>query len=605
MNNDQVSALLQNSFHRRSVPSDRGSISSYADGAAYKARQQSNPQIDVALYVDEADPLNPIGASRGQEKVCCLYMTVINIPPEYRAKLHCIQVVSVVSRKASRRNDQFSQFWDFVCEKLKDAECDGIWFQRFQRRLPLRFQFVAADSLGANEMLGLQMSFSQGHFCRWCLATYADIQDPCMPAKEARTISNYNQHLKDRSHGVKRPPLLRLPSVELLESFPQDVGHDIFEGVGKSVITHAFLYMLDCCTEGTVDERFHKLQNRARLFKSGPLDSGASLNFIKKGIIKGHDNINAKMDQVYKFLRFFPLLYADLFDKDDPFLEMVLWFREIVLLVMCSSLNSDAVLRLSHAIDMYCTLRKRLVKVFEADSPKKPSPNESQTQLQYNESLFWYKYHFSVKPKHHLLRHLPDMVRRFGPPKVYNTIRFEGMHRNLLERRRLANNTLNVPLTMVSRYQEESALRLHSSSFLQKFDDFEECSNDFLLEHRFVVERVLGNRTFTAACAKLCRVNPFTYRAIAGRSIPSAVLLPGQSAMECGVIVLIVVSDSVVYLLCRCRRTVKSSTFGCYLILGSPTMRLIRQDALTHPQPLHVYNVPDIGLCVVPAYFVG
>lgn len=47
--------------------------------------------------------------------------------------------------------------------------------------------------------------------------------------------------MRQLSHWVKGEPLPSLPYVELLECYPQDVGHDMFEGVNKYILTHISL----------------------------------------------------------------------------------------------------------------------------------------------------------------------------------------------------------------------------------------------------------------------------------------------------------------------------------------------------------------------------
>lgn len=59
INNPQVAELIMGSFARIPQP---GVIASYADGSAYKVDGlERQPQIDLSLYLDEADPLNCIG----------------------------------------------------------------------------------------------------------------------------------------------------------------------------------------------------------------------------------------------------------------------------------------------------------------------------------------------------------------------------------------------------------------------------------------------------------------------------------------------------------------------------------------------------------------
>lgn len=58
VNNPEVAEIITQSF--RNI--EHEDYASYADGSAYKRDGGGGHQIDVALYVDEADPLNPLGS---------------------------------------------------------------------------------------------------------------------------------------------------------------------------------------------------------------------------------------------------------------------------------------------------------------------------------------------------------------------------------------------------------------------------------------------------------------------------------------------------------------------------------------------------------------
>lgn len=65
VNNDQVSELMMDSFRRQSSGNWGGAIRSYLDGTNCKKVRRESPEgvyIDICLYADEAEPLNPLGS---------------------------------------------------------------------------------------------------------------------------------------------------------------------------------------------------------------------------------------------------------------------------------------------------------------------------------------------------------------------------------------------------------------------------------------------------------------------------------------------------------------------------------------------------------------
>jgi hypothetical protein len=156
---------------------------------------------------------------------------------------------------------------------------------------------------------------------------------------------------------------------------------------------------------------------------------------------------------------------------------------------------------------------------------------------------------------------------------------------------------------MAARRQEEIALRLHSANFLQDFLEFDEIS-DHVLFHQpnDLIVSVLGDAADRAVCALQCKVRSFLYKAVHGRSLPTAVIVPRTEGVMCAVITLIIISKSRAFFLCRMHPVVER--VGCFCLAPSTSVELIPQDGAKHPQPLHVYENNFIGGdgCVVPAY---
>lgn len=65
---------------------------------------QQNPNaIQVILNTDDVEIVNPLGSHIKKHKLTMFYFTIANIPPQYRSKLHIIQLLAIAKKNVWKK----------------------------------------------------------------------------------------------------------------------------------------------------------------------------------------------------------------------------------------------------------------------------------------------------------------------------------------------------------------------------------------------------------------------------------------------------------------------------------------------------------------------
>lgn len=88
---------------------------------------QTNPQaLQLIMSCDDVEIANPLGAHVKKHKVCMFYLTLANIPPQFRSKLCAIQLIGVAKSQHLRNHNALKMFLaDFVAT-VKQLRSNGI-----------------------------------------------------------------------------------------------------------------------------------------------------------------------------------------------------------------------------------------------------------------------------------------------------------------------------------------------------------------------------------------------------------------------------------------------------------------------------------------------
>lgn len=418
---------------RQSTPS---SMTDFVDGSYCRQhRLFSKQSIQISGYYDDIEVVNPIGVHTRKHKLSLFFWTLLNIPPQYRSKLSCIQIIAIAKTRDCKDFGLDLLLHDFV-SAMQVLHNDGISVSTESGEIILYGGLLAffGDTPAANLIAGFKegVGFAQ-KVCRTCEASRNEIavmvtEDECMlrDGKEhERRCSLLQTAMTDKArrywssvYGVNKASVLsEVPNFSVTECFLHDPMHILFEGVTAMEMKLLLKYCL-------LEEKYFTIaQLNSKLFElSAQLPSENRPNAITVDQIKSDDyKLRQTAHQMWWLSNMLPLLIGFFVPKSNP--KWLNFIRILQIQQLCTSpvASSSTVCSLTVAVARH---------------------NSCFTTL-YPDS--------SVTPKMHYLLHLPNQIRRFGPARNHWCMRYEG--KNSFFKRNKLRNTKNIPLSVINSHQ--------------------------------------------------------------------------------------------------------------------------------------------------------
>ena len=419
-------------------------ISDFYTGSYHRDQLE---KVQLILYIDDFQVSNPLGNKAQKLKLTGIYLALGY--PKLRSQVKHIFVVALF--RAAYFKTHRAEILGHVARELKSLEESGIWIQYHGKKIQVqtRLVFVIADNLAAHTLAGFTECFRGSKLiCRYCHASTSDIQSKFSAADfNARTKEGYQKDLakleesdfcrKKRSAcGINAPcELSILDSFHVLDSFPPDISHDIFEGVARTVISSVLQY---CIEQGyvTLEQINHEIVTFAYSGSDGTNKPQPLRVNGKKVLVKE----TAKECEV--LLNLLPLLIGNKIPEDCE------QWRVLLKLV-------------------------QLVRIFSAWT----IPRKRLDEIQYSveEWLETYRALFpsvTITPKFHYLIHYTAQIEKHGCPTYCKTLRFEGKHQELKKFASQSKNRINLSKTIVKKHQRSLCLKLRSRTLFAPRIDF-------------------------------------------------------------------------------------------------------------------------------------
>lgn len=245
------------------------------DGAVYKNISRTVGDlafIELILYQDSFEIVNPLGSAKKVHKMTAVYMVLGNLPFHVRMKMDNLQLVMLCRDTDLTSFGQHTVFESLVNE-LMGLEQKGFTFNG--NFFPVRLLCVLGDNLGSHWLGGFSTNFSTNSFiCRYCL-----VEKDCgniyslANTAEIRTPASYNADA-DRAaneangssfHGVVGRSLFNVLHFYhvSLPGLPPCLGHDLFEGV----IQYDLALLLNELGKGSAEMSIDYLNDVIKTFK--------------------------------------------------------------------------------------------------------------------------------------------------------------------------------------------------------------------------------------------------------------------------------------------------------------------------------------------------
>ena len=355
--------------------------------------------ILIELFYDGMGTTNPL---RGQSTMCnvgVFYYVIKNLPTNLTS---CHANVHLLALCYS--HDLRVYGYDTLLNKFV-TEIQRLILNGFEGDFPIigkthiyvKLCQAVCDNLALNGLFGFVECFSYDYFCTMCLATQNNIQDNFREENfDLRTIETYNNDLnvalsgtlpatRKHEHGIETSCALnKITGYHITHNYALDPMHILLEGI-ISVEIGLVLYEL------VTVQKFVKIS-----------DLNTRLNdfFVKNYVDKRNKSptINSfdsnggglspsmKAVQMWSLLRYLPLIIGNKIPHDNDYWLFLLHLSELVDLIFAPSFTRGMIAYLSQLISEHLHLFKKL-----------------------------FGNNVRLKPKHHLLVHLPTIITKSGP----------------------------------------------------------------------------------------------------------------------------------------------------------------------------------------------
>lgn len=402
--------------------------------------------LALIIYYDDVEFVNAICTKASTvHKLGMFYFSIVNLHPMYRSSLSSIFLL------AAARTCDISKFgMDRILEPaIRDAELlqAGYEFTLTNGQRLMKYGSIALIS-GDTPAINLMGGFKEGvgganRPCRSCmisseqLANVQTFDSLVSSGVSLRTEAEHDQQIKgmdeastlqarnslSTAFGVnRRSVLMDLPHFDITKQLPQDIMHVLLEGV---VNMHVRFFLRSIIVRRKlVTAQYINL--RLKGFPYGPSHRRHEPTPLKLDNING-DKLKQKARQMWFFLQILGFLIQDKLD-----------------------LRHD---------EEWCLVQKLLVIVNTIFSPiiaRGGIPGLQRKIGDYISSFVEiYPGHFT--PKLHYLLHIPTEIQRFGPPRRYWCMRFEGKHMFFKSLVNKKTSFVNLPYTLSHRHQRKVA----------------------------------------------------------------------------------------------------------------------------------------------------
>jgi hypothetical protein len=236
-----------------------GVMRDFCDGSLFQSIPlfvEDKNALQLCLYFDECEVVNPLGSLRGIHKIGFIYLTLRNVRPMFNSRLSNIHIVAAFN-SLDRVKYGFDKILAPIVKDIKELE-KGVDFRLQDGRVLHKrgtLVQVVGDNLGVNQLYGFVESFSAVHFCRLCMISKGDCnvthRDDGLQMRNKDQYTEQLQSLLDgkrciRDCGIKNDCLLNsLQYFHITENVTVDIMHDFLEGIipyELKLIMSSFIY---------------------------------------------------------------------------------------------------------------------------------------------------------------------------------------------------------------------------------------------------------------------------------------------------------------------------------------------------------------------------
>ena len=446
---DTLKVVLKNDDVRTQIlnpeASAEGHLRSFRDGAVYKNHpifSQHPYAIEIVVYADEFEVVNPLGPHKKKHKIMAFYFTLGNFHSTCKSQKSCMFLLALC-RSIHINKYGFEPIALRFNEEIEVLETSGIAVDGYPHEMHGAVAFIAGDNLNSHMIGGYNACFSPKvlYPCRFCLTTNSEMQEILfVDEMSVRTRHSYDQHVSAMQQngnelpcfGIRRKSTFISGSFHVVDGLPPDIMHDLLEGVVPFEMSLVLKY---CISKGyfTVEE----VNSILASWRYGPLDKANKPVLLSATF---GETIKQNAGRMWCLLRLFPLMVGSRVPDGDKYWQFLLELKDIVELVFAPHLAVGHVLMLQTKVQDHLHSFRKLF-------PEK-----------------------QLKPKQHFMLHYSQSMFVFGPLRKCWCMRFEAKHHYFSRLMRVVNNFKHVCKTLAERHQMSLAYLLASKSIFVEHD---------------------------------------------------------------------------------------------------------------------------------------
>ncbi|KAK3926321.1 F-box protein [Frankliniella fusca] len=382
-----------------------------------------------------------LGAHAGVHNLGAGYVRLPCLPPIFQGVLENIFKI-IVFHSCDKSFGNKALFRKIV-DELDYLEKEGITVVTPQGTYQVYFALIVAggDNKGANEILGYVSSFSANFFCRICrMKSDETVTCTSSDPSKLRRPEDYEEELQINNlslTGRKGVCVFNtLDSYHCYSNFHLDIMHDLDEGCWKYLMTDIVRFFIMAGRFSLV-----YLNELIQGFQYGPSEQRNKFPLITSDHLKKDSTLKGSASEMRCLIRYFGLIIGHLIQKGDQKVwDVYLKARSIVDIVTAPCIPKNIILNLKKLIKDFLTMYLAVFKTH-------------------------------LRPKFHNAIHIPEVIELLGPLEPLSCIRIEASHKQGTEVAKKSHNRLNLPLTVITRYQMKFCFRLLSErGLVTKFE---------------------------------------------------------------------------------------------------------------------------------------
>ena len=388
--------------------------------------------LEILLYLDEIEIVNPIGSHVKKHKMTMFYFTLANIPPAFRSLYEAIQLLAAAKTVDVKKFGPKRLLADFI--NGINALKTGLQMNVNGSNVCVHGSLimVLADTPAAQWISGCKEGVGLAcHGCRTCNASLATMKTNFLPkhfqerdpvehehrCAQLTQMSKIASHYWSKCWGInERSCLLDISGFNVSVSLVHDPMHILSEGIIVKEICCMLFYFIE------VKKYFNLtwLNEAIASYTYTYLEQKHKPETIKRqDILEGKLKLTSAC--IMNLCSILPHILGTKIQENDSKWKLFLSLVQITHIATSLYACKETVPELEQLVYDHNTQ-------FKTEYPKVP-----------------------CTPKFHYLVHLPKQIERFGPGRCQWTMRFEGKH--LFFKNIKWKCFKNLPYSMTMRHQ--------------------------------------------------------------------------------------------------------------------------------------------------------